>query len=100
MNILIIGSALAAAVLVVPLAVIVIGIYRQERAGLAVRHAGACAAVARKVLALQATQSGPANRPHSVRATARMPRRTPSTAQSDRDPAPARPPALATGARP
>jgi len=73
--------------LVGPLAVIVIGIHRQERAGLAARPPGWCAKVASKVLALHATQS---SRP--------APRRKTSTALPD--PAPARPPALASGARP
>jgi hypothetical protein len=99
MDILIIASALAIATLVVPLAVIVIGIHRQERAGLATRHAGACAAIACKMLALHTTPSSSANRSHAVPAAAPMPHRKPSTAQADRDPAPARP-ALATGSRP
>ena len=89
MDILIIATALAVAVLVGPLAVIVIGIHRQERTGLAARPPGGCAAVASKVLALHATES---SRP--------APRRKPSTTPSDREPAPARPPVLATGARP
>ena len=89
MDILLIATALAVAVLAGPLAVVVIGIHRQERAGLAARPPGWCAAAASKVLALHATQSG---RP--------APRRGPSTAPPGRDPAPARPPVLASGARP
>jgi hypothetical protein len=99
MDILTIASALAFAALVVPLAIIVIGIHRQERAGLASRHAGLCAAVARNVTALHATPLSPASRPHAIPSAARTPHRKPSTTDSGGNSAPAQPPVLAAGGR-
>jgi hypothetical protein len=97
MDILIIASSLASAVIVVPLAVIVIGIQRQEHAAsLVARPPGACAAIARKVLALRAAS------PPGTQPTSPAPDKTPREAATSRTGRnPARPPtALATGARP
>ena len=59
MDAVIIASAIAAAVLAVPLAVIVYGIHRQERVGLNSRNAGLCAALARKLLGLSGSLPPP-----------------------------------------
>jgi hypothetical protein len=70
MDALIIASVIGTAVLVIPLAVVVHGIRRQERAGLASRDAGLCAALTRKLIGLSgtarpATRRAAANKRHS-----------------------------------
>src|SRR6266568_6014914 len=85
MTILLTATALAVAMLVGPLAVIVIGIHRQERAGLAARPAGAPRSPAR---CLRCTPPSQADRRHAAKpqpprptATRHRPGRPPSRAE-------------------
>ena len=90
MDILIFAIALGTAFLVIPLAVVVRGIRRQERVGLDSRDAGLCAALTRKLLGLSGSCP-----PAISRAAAREQQSSSGSARR----APARWPALATGAR-
>ena len=100
MNLVLTAAALAIALIVVPLAVIVIGIHHQESAGLAARHAGLCAAIACTVLALHAAPPISDRRPpHAVIAPGHSRRRTAPSTRRGSDAA-WEPAALCAGARP
>lgn len=92
MDALLIAFAAAIAAFLIPLMVVVRGIRRQERLGLTRRDAGPCAAFTRKLLGLSGSLEEVAAGP-----VAAAPPRRPAPEPARRSPA--RPAALATGAR-
>ena len=62
MDALIIATVIAIAIIVIPLAVVVHGIRRQERAGIHSRDAGLCAALTRKLIGLSGSGQPSARR--------------------------------------